>query len=304
MSRQHHAAHVPASALLLVVCAVALFSLADAVAKYLSATQPVSLLVFARYVLQALAMIIAFGPRKRLGLVRTRQLKLHLLRGCLLLVCSVLFISALRWLPLADATALNFTSPVLVVLMSMALLNERLTRARWAFVVAGFAGMLLIVRPGAGVLQGAALLALGSAGFYALYQTLTRKLRDEDPLVLLFYPALCGATLMTILLPFIDVPMNVTWAEFGLGCLFGTLATTGHFLFIVALRRAQASALTPYTYVQLIWATLLGWLWFGNFPNAYSLTGMAVIASSGLLLAWHERRRQFGATENIPVAAD
>lgn len=304
MSRSHHAAHVPASALLLVVCAVAMFALADAVAKHLAATQPVPLLVFARYVLQALAMLVAFGPRKRLGLVRTRQPKLHLLRGCLLLICSLLFINALRWLPLADATALNFTSPVLVVLMSMVLLNERPSRARWAFVGAGFGGMLLIVRPGAGVLQGAALLALGSAFFYALYQTLTRKMRDEDPLVLLFYPALCGAVLMTILLPFLDVPFDVTWAEFGLGCLFGALATTGHFLFIIALRNAQASALTPYTYVQLIWATLLGWFGFGNFPNAYSLSGMAVIAASGLLLAWHERRRHLAAIDTVPVAGE
>ena len=296
MSHPHQAAHVPASAVLLAVCAVALFASADAVAKYLAQTQPVPLLVFERYSLQAVTMIIVLGPRLGLRLVRTAQLKLQLLRGGLLVVCSLLFIGALRWLPLADATALNFTSPVLVVLLSMLLLKERLTRARWAFVGAGFVGMLLIARPGAGMLQGAALLALGSSLCYALFQTLTRRLREEDSLVLLFYPAICGAVLMSLLLPFLDIRIEMTWGELGFGFLFGALATAGHFLFIIALQRAQASALTPYTYVQLIWATLLGWFGFGNFPDAYSLAGMAVIAASGLLLTWHERRRMLALT--------
>jgi drug/metabolite transporter (DMT)-like permease len=291
MSPHRHPLHVPLSAVLLVVGAVACFAVSDAIIKFLTQRYPVPLLVFARFGLQAAATVLWLAPKMRWTLVRTPQPKLQLLRGTVLVGSSLCFVHALRWLPLADATAINYTTPILVVLLSVGLLKERMTASRWAFVAVGFAGMLLIVRPGASILHGAALLALGAAGFYALFQMLTRKLRGEDPRVTLFYPALCGTVLMTLLLPFLDYQADMPWTHVGLVATFGAVATLGHFMFILAFRHAPASALTPFTYAQLVWAVLLGWLVFGHFPDRYSLAGIAIIASSGLLLAWHERRR-------------
>jgi drug/metabolite transporter (DMT)-like permease len=291
MDPPRHATHVPPTAVLLVVAAVACFTLSDAVVKYLTQRYPVALLVFARYGLQAIATVLWLAPRMGSRLVRSREPRLQIARGVVMICSSFCFMNALRWLPLADATAINYTTPILVVLLSVGFLGERMTPSRWAFVAAGFVGMLLIVRPGATIFRGGAVLALGAAGFYALFQILTRKLRGDDPRVTLFSPAMCGAILTPILLPFVEYRVEMPWFDVGLVAFFGAVATGGHFMFVRAFQHAPASALTPFTYAQLVWAVLLGWAAFGNFPDRYSLAGIAIIAGSGLTLAWHERRR-------------
>jgi drug/metabolite transporter (DMT)-like permease len=301
-SRAH--LHLPLAAVGLIVGAVLCFSLLDACVKFLAQRYPVPLLVWARYGLQAVATVIWLAPRMRLDLVRTPQLGLQLIRGTTLLVSSLCFFSALKFLPLADATAINYLTPIVVVVLSVVLLKERMTRSRWAFVAAGVVGMLLIVRPGASILRGAALLGLAAASFYATYQLLTRRLAAEDPRVTLFYPALCGTVLMTIVLPYLDHGEPMPLAHMALVALTGALGTAGHFLFILAFQRAPASALTPFTYLQLVWATLLGWLFFGAFPDAYTLLGILIIAGTGLALAWHERRKAALALPEEPTAVD
>ncbi len=291
MSPHRHAIQVPPAAVLLIVGAVGCFSVSDVIAKYLAQRYPVPLLVFARWGLQAVVTVAWLGPRMGRALLRTAHPRLQIIRGAILLGSSLCFINALRWLPLADATAINYTTPILVVLLSVALLRERMTRARWAFVAVGFAGMLLIVRPGASILHAAALLVLVAAACYAFYQILTRKVADDDPRVTLFYPALCGTVVMTLFLPFLDYRVEMPGTHIAMVAVFGAIAAFGHFLFIRAFGLAPASALTPFTYAQLVWAVLLGWIFFGNFPDGYSLAGIAIIAGSGLLLAWHERRR-------------
>jgi drug/metabolite transporter (DMT)-like permease len=163
---------------------------------------------------------------------------------------------------------------------------------RVAFVVAGVIGMLLIVKPGTDVFRGASLLALASAMFYALYQILTRRMSSEGAGVLLFYPALVGCALMTVVMlvtPGLWVAMP--WTHVAMLVVGGMVGTFGHLLFIFAFQRAPASALTPFTYVHLIWATLLGLVVFGTFPDAATIAGMAIIAGSGLVMTLHERRR-------------
>jgi drug/metabolite transporter (DMT)-like permease len=296
------ARQVPPSAVLLIVGAVGCFAILDAMIKFLTQRYPVPLLVFARWGIQAVAIVIWCGPTLRLGLLRTAQPGLQIVRGVVLIASSLCFVNALKWLPLADATAVNYSTPILVILLAVAFLGERMTPQRWAFVAAGFVGMLLIVRPGASMLQGAALLALAAAAFYGVYQILTRKLRGDDPRVTLFYPALCGTIVMSVLLPFVDHAADMPWLHVAMLVGGGILGTVGHFLFILAFNRAPASALTPFTYLQLVWAMLLGWIVFGDFPGRYSLAGMAIIAASGLLLAWHERRRMPAVEE--PPAVD
>ena len=290
-------AHVPPSAIGLIVGAVLCFTILDATVKHLADRYPIPLLVWARYTVQTLVILIWLLPKMGVGLLRTPRLRLQLVRGAILPLSSLCFFSALKFLPLAEATAINYGTPILVIILAVAFLGERMTRPRIALVLAGIAGMFLIVRPGSVVFQGAALLALGSAVFYGTFQILTRMLAGEDSRVLLFYPAILGTLMMTALLPWLGIGFEMPWSDVAFIGFAGLLGTLGHFLFILAFQRAPASALTPFTYMQLVWATLIGWIAFGNFPDVWTLAGMAVIGGSGLLIALHERRRAKGEPE-------
>ena len=294
-------AHVPPSAIGLIVGSVLCFTILDATVKHLADRYPIPLLVWARYTVQTLVVLLWLLPKMGVGLFRTPRPGLMLVRGAILPLSSLCFFSALKYLPLAEATAINYGTPILVIILAVAFLGERMTRPRIALVLAGIAGMFLIVRPGSVVFQGAALLALGSAVFYGTFQILTRMLAGEDSRVLLFYPAIVGTVMMTALLPWLGIDVAMPWADVAFIGAAGFLGTIGHFLFILAFQRAPASALTPFTYMQLVWATLIGWLAFGNFPDAWTLAGMAVIGGSGLLITLHERRRAKGAVPEPTV---
>ena len=282
--------HVPTRAVLLILGSVLCFTLLDTIVKHLAPHYPIPLLVWARLTFQAVAMVVWLGPTMRLNLVRTPRLSLQVGRGLLIVASSFLFMSALKFLPLAEATSISYSSPVLVMMMAVLFLNEKLTTPRVVFVGAGIAGMLMIVRPGADIFHGGALLTLSAAFFYATYQILTRKVADEDSRVTLFYPGLVGAAIMTAALPFVDIKTHMPVGDILLVCAAGLLGTLGHLLFILAFQRGPASALVPFTYMQLVWATLIGWFVFHDFPDRWTLTGMAVIAGSGLWIALYERR--------------
>jgi len=302
-ARRRTVGHIPAAAIAMIVGAVLCFSILDGAVKSLVPRYPVTLLVWVRYGVQALAMLVWFGPSLGVGLLRTSTLRLQIVRALILVLSSVFFVNALRSLPLADATAINYSTPTVVVILAVVILHEKMTRARAAFVIAGIIGMTLIVRPGAEIFRGASLLAVAAAACYASFQILTRKLAREAWSALLFYPALAGALLMPLLVPWSTLPRTFPWQDMALlvtGALFGTL---GHLLFILAFQRAPASGLTPFTYLQLVWATLVGWIAFGDFPDQTTVVGMTVIAGSGLLLAWHERRQTVAQVPE-PAAID
>jgi drug/metabolite transporter (DMT)-like permease len=287
--KQH--AHVPLSAVLLIACASACFTAVDVSVKHLSQRYPVPLIVWARWGVQALVVLAVVGPKMRGGLLRTRRLPLHLLRGVLLIASSLCYFLALRSLPLAAATALNYTAPIMVTLMAGWFLAERLTRPRWAFVIVGFVGMLLIVRPGSSMLAPAALLALAAAALYAVFQIVTRVLADEPLMVLLAYPSLVGTLLLSLGVPFVPTEGAYPTSDLAAFIGIGVVGSVGHLLFIRAFQRAAASAIAPFTYTQLVWSTLAGWAVFGTLPDAWTATGIVVIAGSGIVLTWHERRR-------------
>jgi len=296
-------AHVPLSAVLLIVAASACFTVIDVSVKHLSERYPVPLLVWARWSVQALLMLALLGPKLRWKLIRTSRPILQLARGALLIASSVCFFFGLSYLPIAEATALNYMSPILVTLMAGWWLGERLTRPRWAFIVAGMIGMLLIVRPGSQVLAPAALFSLGAAFLYATFQILTRKLAGEDLMVLLMYPALVGTVVLSIPVPFLH---DSTWYPIRDIIMFlgmGIMGFLGHLLFIRAFQLASASALAPFTYMQLVWSTLAGWLVFGSLPDAWAFCGIVVIAASGVVLTWYERWRA-SLPQSEPAAVD
>ena len=294
---------MPLAAIVLIVAACACFTSIDVTVKHLSQRYPVPVLVWARWGVQALVMFALLAPTMRWSLVRTTRPALHLVRGTVLIASSLCFFTAVKYLPLAEATALNYTSPILVTLFAGWLLDERISLPRWAFAAAGFAGMLLIVRPGTGILDSAAFFALAAAAAYAGYQILTRKLVGEDLRVLLFYPCLCGAVLMSIVVAFEHDDAWYPTSDLALFLGIGVMGSIGHWLFTRAFRLASASAIAPFTYVQLVFSTIAAWAVFGTFPDAWALTGMVVIAGSGVVLTWYERwRASLPAAE--PAAVD
>jgi len=294
---------MPLAAIALIVAACACFTSIDVTVKHLSQRYPVPLLVWARWGVQAMVMFALLAPTMRWSLVRTTRPGLHLVRGTVLIGSSLCFFTAVKYLPLAEATALNYTSPILVTLLAGWLLDEHITLPRWGFAAAGFVGMLLIVRPGTGILDSAAFFALAAAAAYAVYQILTRKLVGEDLRVLLFYPCLCGTILMSIVVAFEHDDSWYPTSDLALFLGIGVMGSIGHWLFTRAFRLASASAIAPFTYVQLVFSTIAAWALFGTFPDAWALTGMVVIAGSGGVLTWYERWRASLAPAE-PAAVD
>jgi len=287
----HHPSHPLRTALPMFLLAGVLLALLDTTAKYVVQDHSLFLVVWARYAGQ-MAIVTPFARhRAGPGFWRTRHLRMQILRSLCLVVATCFFFGGLRYLPLAENSAISFLAPVLIVLAAIPILGERPTRARWIAVGIGFAGVMVMLRPGSSVLQPAALLPLGAAASNALYQVLTRRVSGDSVYTTLFYSGLVGTVLFTLALPWGLEAQTIGWREGGLILLLGVLAGTAHWLLTASFLAAPASLLTPFTYVQLLWATFLGWLVFHHLPDAGSALGMAIIVSSGLFLALAERRR-------------
>ena len=284
-------AHPLRQALPLLLASGFLFATLDTTGKFLVGTYSVLLVVWARYLGQALFATAAARQRLGGGFWRTRHARVQLARALCLVVASASFVGSLRSLPLAEGAAIAFLAPMIAIVLSIPVLGERPTRARWLAALGGFGGILLIVRPGTAVFQPAAALMAFSAFANAMYQLLTRRVPNDRPETTLFYTSSVGVVALTLLLPMIAFPASIGARDLGLFASLGLLAGLGHWCFIAAFVRAPASLLAPFTYVHLVWATLYGWLVFDQFPDAIAVTGMGVIIASGVLLALHEQRR-------------
>ncbi|HEY1326696.1 MAG TPA: DMT family transporter [Casimicrobiaceae bacterium] len=284
-------AHPLRRALPLFLLAGLCLSSLDATAKYLVRDHPLLLVVWARYAGQMVVVTPYAWHRAGHGFWRTRSLRMQLVRSAFLLAATVGFFAGLRYLPLAEASSITFMAPMIVVALSLPVLGERPTRARIVASLAGFTGILVLARPGSSVLHPAVVFLVITAVCNALYQLYTRKLREENPHTMLFYSALVGAIGATIVLPFLLEETIITAKDAGLLMLSGVFAGLGHGLMIGAYSRAPASQLAPFTYLQMVWATLFGAVFFGQHPDAVSALGMAVIMASGIALALWERRR-------------
>ncbi|MBB3242739.1 drug/metabolite transporter (DMT)-like permease [Pseudomonas sp. Tn43] len=281
----------PFKGILLVVVATFLFSSHDALSKYLCGFYPVVMVVWARYVIHTLLMAGIFLPQSGLRVLRTKRPLLQLMRALCLLATSLLFTAALLFIPLAEATAVNFLAPVLVTALSVPLLGEQVTRGQWLAVICGFIGVLIIVHPGGELFTPAVLLPFCSALFFCFYQLLTRKLSEIDsPTTSNFFAGLCNTLVMSALVPFFwQVP------SVGHGVLMvalGACGMTAHLLLTQAFRHAAPALLAPFGYCQIVFAGLLGWWLFSHTPTLTTVIGIVVICCSGLAAAWQQRRRQ------------
>ena len=290
-----HGAHDrPLRGILLVVASTVFLASSDAMAKYLTVRLPTVEVAWMRYLVFVAIMcpaVIAASPKKTL---RTARPWLQALRGLTLVGSSLLFMSALRVLPIAEATTTGFVSPIFVTLLSIVFLRESVGLRRWLATIAGLVGVIIVVRPGTSAFQPGALLAIASALCWACSLVATRRIVGHDSSVTtMAYSALTGLVVLSALMPFGFVMPSI--ADVALGACIGLAATSGHWLVVLAYRHADASVLAPLTYVQVIWATVLGYLVFGNIPDAYTFTGAAVIISSGLYIAHRERLRRAAA---------
>jgi len=278
-------------AILLFLLAGLCLSSLDATAKYLVRDHPLFLVVWARYAGQMLVVTPFAWQRAGPGFWRTRRPWMQLLRSTLLLVATICFFGGLRYLPLAEASAIIFLAPIFVVVLSGPMLGEDPSRARWIAVITGFIGILILARPGSAIFHPAALLLVVAAVCNALFFVLTRKLVEENAYTTLFYSALVGTVGLSLALPWEMGDSAAGWREALMLLLLGLLAGVGHWLVISAYSMAPASSLTPLAYLQIIWATSYGYLIFGQLPDRWSGLGMAVVVASGLWLALQERAR-------------
>ena len=278
------------SGFLLFPLALLIFAISDATAKYMSAFFAVPLLVWVRYLTQLVFMLATVAPRMGREIVVTSRPWMMVLRASMQVASTMLGLLAFRTLPLAETTALVFITPLLVALLAGPMLGEKVHLRSWLATVAGFAGVVLIARPG-GYMDGIGVAyALGAALCYSLYQILTRKLAaSEPPMRQLFYIALVGFVIMSLFLPSFWTDTLPTLKQAVLILSLGLYGGTGHFLLIRAFHESPASRLAPLLYIQIVWAMLFGWMIFGHFPDRTSILGMLIIGAAGLSLVLGNR---------------
>lgn len=283
------AAH-PLTGIFLMVAGTAFLSWNDAVAKHLAATLPVGEVVFFRQI-AALILVGAYGlATVGVSAFRVVDAPVQFLRGLAFVGSTLFIVSSLAVLPLAIVTAIAFSSPIIVAVLSGPILGEHVTARRWLGVCIGFIGVLIVIRPGSASFTWALLLPALAATATAFRDTLTRKLaRTDTSLSILFWSSVlvilaAGVTSISGWKP-------ISAAEGGWLVLNGFLNASAHFLMITAYRHGDAALLSPFRYSGLIWAILLGWLVWAHLPDFWSMVGSMVIIASSFYVAEATKKR-------------
>ncbi len=275
--------------ILLMLVSMSVVPIMDGIAKDLSDRYSVIEVVWARYFFHLLYLlpivVLRYGP----SALMPRFPGLQIIRGGLLLLSTILFFTAISLMPIADALALFFVSPLIVTALSPVLLGENVGFRRWIAVSIGFIGALIIIRPGMTVINTGTLLALGAGTIYALYMVATRKLSGSaPPLVTLTFTAILGTVAMSTAVPFQWITPDAV--DFLMMAAMGGCAALGHYLLIKAFDHAPASVLAPFGYSKIVMTTVIGFFFFGDFPNTWTWVGVGVIIASGVYISLREGR--------------
>ncbi|WP_424947939.1 DMT family transporter [Candidatus Spongiihabitans sp.] len=299
MTDRFDGADRPMLGIVLMLVGIAAFSVMDATIKWLTADFPVPQVVALRswFGLPLLCLLAHFEGG--LGALKTSRPLAHIGRYILVLALSFSFFWALSQMKLADVVAITFAAPIFITLLSVPLLKEAVGLRRWAAIGAGFCGVLIMLRPGAGVFQWAALVALGSAAVYALLMITTRALKStESTVALMLYPQL-GMTLTGIIIaPFFWVSPSL--GDLGLFALAGLFGSIGVICLTHAFRLAPAAVVSPFEYSALIWATLLGFLLWRELPDTPTMVGVGIVVASGLYIIYRETIKIGRAQPRLP----
>ena len=269
-----------------------LFTLLDGSAKWLVGSVPVIVVVWLRFAMHVVVASIVLFPLRGASLVKTGHLRWHALRALMFVAMTGINFWALQYLQLAVTSSIYFVVPIIIALLAAPLLGEKLDRGRWAAILAGFAGVLVIVRPWLAEFHPAMLASIVNAVLYALFNLMTRRLAAYDsPETIQFLPAV-GAAI--VLAPFALAAWQspAGWLEWGVLCLLGVCGGLGHYLLALAHRYAPATVLAPFLYQQVIYMAIFGYLVFGDVPAPAVWTGAAIVVASGLYLFARERARR------------
>lgn len=270
--------------------AVATFACLDATAKYLTGYMEPLQVVWARYTGAFILTLIFLNPIRRPGMMVTHRPLLQIGRSTLLLGSTALNFFAVHFLPLDKVLAITFSTPFMVAVLGGPILGEWVGWRRWVAIGVGFLGVLVVVRPGVGTFQPAALLAVGGAICYAVYSISTRLLaRTDSTETTTFYTQMVGAVAMLPIVVFVWTPPQSVFIAF-LMSITGLFGGFGHYLLIRGHRLAPASTLAPFIYTQMIWTSTLGYLVFGDVPHQWTIVGVVVVIGSGLYLLYRERK--------------
>jgi len=281
----------PFKGIALILASTVFLGTSDVTAKYLSATLPSIEIAWIRFLVFALIMVPAMVPGSPLYALQTKSLGLQLMRGAALLGSSLFFISGLRFLPIAEASATGFVAPLFVTALSIVCLGESVGLRRWIATAVGLIGVLVILRPGSGAFHPAAFFPLVSALAWAGTLIMTRMMSGNDRAVTtMTYSSIAGVCILSALVPAVWV--TPSWHDILFGILIGVASTAGQWIVVLAFRYADASVLAPFSYTQLLWVSLLGFLIFGELPDIWTVTGAAFIVASGLYTAHRERIRR------------
>jgi len=282
------------------VLATACFATLDTTTKVATATVPILMALWFRYCFQAVATTLVMLPQRGWAIWRTRRPGQQLLRGMLLLASSMLAFLSLKYLPVAEFTAIVSLSPLVITLVAATLLRETVSLLRWLLVIGGFVGAMVIIRPGHEQFSWAMLLPLGVLAGNVSFQLLTsRMVRTEDPLTMHLYTGWVGTLVSSLALPWVWTEISLqSWAWM---ILMGLSAAVGHFMLILAYERTPVATMAPYLYAQIAFAVIGGWLVFSHTPDGWSLLGMCVIAACGTTGAWLTLRQARAARDALPI---
>lgn len=271
---------------LFVMAAVFLFAAGDTINKYLVERYPVSFVQAGRYVINLILLIVIMMPRHGVSLWKTQRTGWVMARGLVLAIASLTMSLALQRMPVGEAVAIIYLAPILVMLLSGPLLREKVHPAAWFGAVLAFGGVILVLRPGAGLDPLGVVFALLNAALSTAYHLMTRVLaRTESTMSMLFQVALVGSVIFTVTAAQALPPNLPPLSDLAMIAALGVVATAGHFMFTIAYRQAPPALLAPVNYMHLVWAGLLGWVVFDHLPDPLSLTGMGLVLAAGVAVA-------------------
>jgi drug/metabolite transporter (DMT)-like permease len=277
----------PFRGIALILASTVFLGISDVTSKYLSATLPSIEIAWIRFLVFALIMVPAMLPGSPLFALRTGRPGLQVMRGVALLGSSLFFISGLRFLPIAEASATGFVSPLFVTALSIVFLSERVGVRRWLATAVGLIGVLIILRPGSGSFHPAVFFPLVSACMLIMTRMMSGR---EAAITTMTYSSIVGVGILSALVPLVWVAPS--WHDILFGILVGLASTVGQWIVVLAFRYADASVLAPFSYTQLLWVSILGFLIFGEVPGVWTVTGAVFIVASGLYTAHRERLRR------------
>ena len=272
------------------LAAMAILPFIDVFAKFLGQEgMPILIVVWARALFGGLMTLPFALKAEGARAFRPAQPFHHLARAALLFGATFLFFNALKHLPIADALAIFFVNPLVIVVLSALALRENVGPRRWAAVAVGFIGTLIIIRPGMVEINPGTLFALGAGVALGAYFVMTRAIAGAaDAMVLTFQTSATGAALMTLALPFLwHSPSPVQWVMLA---SLGVIATLGHFLITKAYEQAEASLLAPLAFTEIIMSVVVGWYYFGDLPDRWTVLGVTVLVASAVYISVRERR--------------